>query len=159
MEENEPDFISPHRCLKELYLLSADYPHYLAEAKSEAVLMHDASALSISEATEKGFATGGGKGLLEALSLEQQKLYDRGQFSPYYLAETYSIRGRNQEALGYLKIALRSTCRRRDRHGEHSCLRQPAQRARLSPHPHRSRAAADQLNLATAASPYYRSHF
>jgi Tfp pilus assembly protein PilF len=105
MEENEPDFISPHRYLKELYLLSADYPHYLAEAKSEATLMHDDSALSIAEATEKGFATGGGKGLIEALSLQQQKLYDRGQFSPYYLAETYSILGKNHEALRYLKIA------------------------------------------------------
>jgi DNA-binding winged helix-turn-helix (wHTH) protein/tetratricopeptide (TPR) repeat protein len=105
MEENEPDFISPHRYLKELYLLSADYPHYLAEAKSEAMLMHDGSALRVAEATEKGFASGGGKGLLEALSIQQQELYDQGLFSPYYLAETYSILGRNQKALRYLKIA------------------------------------------------------
>lgn len=105
MEETEPDFISPHRYLKEIYLLTTDYPHYLAEAKSEAVLMHDASAIALADAAEKGFAAGGGRGLLEALRLQQRTLYDRGQFSPYYLAETYSVLGRKQEALQYLKAA------------------------------------------------------
>jgi DNA-binding winged helix-turn-helix (wHTH) protein/Tfp pilus assembly protein PilF len=105
MEENEPDFISPHRSLKEIYLLTADYPHYLVEAKSLAVLMHDSTALAIAEATEKGFASGGGKGLLETLALQQRKLYEKGTLSPYYLAGTYSILGNKQEALRYLKIA------------------------------------------------------
>ena len=72
MEENEPDFISPHRYLKNIYLLTADYPHYLAEARSEAVLMHDSSALAIVEATEKGFAAGGGKGLLKTSASNKQ---------------------------------------------------------------------------------------
>ena len=105
MEENEPDFISPHRYLKAIYLLSADYPHYLVESKSEAALMHDSAALAIAAATEKGFAAGGGKGLLEALLQQQKKLYDRGQFSPYNLAETCAILGNKQEALQYLKAA------------------------------------------------------
>jgi hypothetical protein len=105
MEETEPDFISPHRYLKDIYLLTADYPHYLAEAKSEAVLMHDASAIALADATEKGFAHGGGRGLLEALRRQQTTRYDRGQFSPYYLAETYSVLSRKQEALQYLKAA------------------------------------------------------
>jgi DNA-binding winged helix-turn-helix (wHTH) protein/tetratricopeptide (TPR) repeat protein len=105
MEENEPDFISPHRYLKEIYLLTADYPHYLAEAKKEAALMHDSSVLAIAEAAEKGFATGGGNGLLETLRQQEKKLYDRGLFSPYRLAETFSLLGNKQEALRYLKIA------------------------------------------------------
>lgn len=105
MEENEPDFISPHRYLKSIYLLTADYPHYLAEARKEAALMHDSSSLAIVDATEKGFAAGGGKGLFDALSREQKKLYDRGLLSPYMLAQTYSIMGDKQEALRYLKIA------------------------------------------------------
>ena len=105
MEENEPDFISPHRYLKVIYLETADYPHYLVEARSEAVLMHDSSALAVVEATEKGFATGGGKGLLEALRQQQTKLYERGLSSSYYLAATCSLLGNKQEALRYLKIA------------------------------------------------------
>ncbi len=105
MEENEPDFISPHRYLKFIYLLTADYPHYLAEARSEAVLMHDSSALAVVEATEKGFANGGGRGLRESLRRQQTKLYERGLLSPYFLAVTCSLQGNKQEALRYLKTA------------------------------------------------------
>jgi DNA-binding winged helix-turn-helix (wHTH) protein/Tfp pilus assembly protein PilF len=105
METTEPDFISPHRYLKFIYLLTADYSHYLAEAKKEAVLMHDSSALAIADATERAFAAGGGNSLLETLGAEQRKLYDRGLSSPFLLATTYSIQGNKPEALRYLKIA------------------------------------------------------
>ncbi len=105
MEENEPDFISSHRYLRLIYLQTADYPHYLVEAKKQAVLMHDQPALVVAEAAEKGFAAGGGRGLLEAQRLQQKKLYDRGQFSPYLLAQTCSLLGNRQEALQYLEAA------------------------------------------------------
>lgn len=105
MEENEPDFVSPHRYLKLIYLQTADYPHYLVEARSEAVLMRDSSALAAVEATGKGFATGGGKGLLDTLRQQQRQLYERGLLSPYFLAETCSLLGNKQEALRYLKVA------------------------------------------------------
>lgn len=45
--------------------------------------MHDDSALGTVDAKEKAFRAGGGKGLLETLSVEQKKLYDRGQLSPF----------------------------------------------------------------------------
>jgi DNA-binding winged helix-turn-helix (wHTH) protein/tetratricopeptide (TPR) repeat protein len=105
MEDSEPDFISPHRYLKFIYLQTADYPHYLVEARSEAVLMHDSSALAVVDATEKSLAAGGGKGLLEALLRHQTKLYERGLLSPYFLAVTCSLQGNKQEALRYLKTA------------------------------------------------------
>jgi DNA-binding winged helix-turn-helix (wHTH) protein/tetratricopeptide (TPR) repeat protein len=105
MEENEPDFISPHRYLKLIYLQTGDYPRYLIEARKEAVLMHDSSALAIADATEKGFAGGGGQSLLEALLLQEKKLYDRGLFSPFDLAQTCALMGKKREALQYLKIA------------------------------------------------------
>jgi serine/threonine-protein kinase len=111
METNEPDFISPHRYLKFFYLLTADYPHYLVEARSEAVLMQDNSALAVVEAAEKGFNSGGGKGLLKALRQQQTKLYERGLLSPYFLAVTCSLQGNKQEALRYLKTAY-------DRHAD-----------------------------------------
>jgi DNA-binding winged helix-turn-helix (wHTH) protein/Tfp pilus assembly protein PilF len=105
MEENEPDFVSPHRYLREIYLLTADYPNYLVEARSEALLVHDSSALAMVEATEKGFATGGGKDLLATLLQQQTKLYQRGLLSPYFLAVTCSLQGNKPEALRYLKTA------------------------------------------------------
>lgn len=105
MEETEPDFISPHRYLKFIYLITGDYPHHLVEARKEAALMHDSSALAVADATERAFAAGGKTGLLKILSVEQKKLYDRGQLSPFSLAATYSILGDKQAALRYLKIA------------------------------------------------------
>jgi DNA-binding winged helix-turn-helix (wHTH) protein/Tfp pilus assembly protein PilF len=111
MEENEPDFVSPHRYLKEIYLMTADHPYYLVEARNEAVLMRDSSTLAIVEATEKGFAAGGGRGLLESLLQQQAKLYDRGLLSPYYMAETCSLLGNKREALRYLRTAF-------DRHSD-----------------------------------------
>src|ERR1019366_7087766 len=80
-------------------------PHYLQEAKIEALLMHDSSALAIAEATEKALAAGGGRGLLENLRRQQTKLYERGLLSPYFLAVTCSLQGNKQEALRYLKTA------------------------------------------------------
>ncbi len=105
MEGNEPDFVSPHRYLKDIYLLTADYSHYLVEVRTEAVLMHDSSGLAVVEAAEKGFATGGGVGLLKTLRQQQTKLYEHGRLSPYFLAVTCSLQGDKQEALRYLKTA------------------------------------------------------
>jgi tetratricopeptide (TPR) repeat protein len=105
LEQSEPDFISPHRYLKVIYLETADYPHYLAEAKSEGRLMHDHSVLNLALASEKAFALRGGKGLLGSLRQEQTKLYERGLASPYFLAETCSLQGDRKEALHYLRAA------------------------------------------------------
>ncbi len=57
------------------------------------------------EVTEKGFSAAGEKGLLQALSLQQKKLYDRGLLSPWFLAQTQSIMGNKAEALRYLRTA------------------------------------------------------
>ncbi len=105
MEGNEPDFVSPHRYLKDIYLLTADYSHFLVEVRTEAVLMHDSSVLAVVEATEKGFAAGGGAGLLKTLRQQQIKLYEHGRLSPYFLAVTCSLQGDKQAALRYLKTA------------------------------------------------------
>ncbi len=101
----EPDFVSPHRYLKGMYFASGNYPSYLQEWKKEATLMHDNSTLKLVDAAERGFATGGSQGMLRNLLAQQKKLYQRGQLSPYYLAQTNSLLGDKLEALKYLQIA------------------------------------------------------
>lgn len=105
LEENEPDSVSPHRYLKYVYLKDGDYRDYLVESRKEAGLMHDSVALALTDAAEKAFARGGGRGMFETLRREQKKLYDQGAFSPYVLAETCSLMGNKAEALQYLKVA------------------------------------------------------
>jgi len=105
LEENEPGSVSPHRYLKYIYMWDGDYRDYLSESRKEANLMHDSTALAMSDVAEQAFARGGSRAMLEALRREQKKLYDQGTFSPYVLAETCSLRGDKTEALQYLKVA------------------------------------------------------
>jgi DNA-binding winged helix-turn-helix (wHTH) protein/Tfp pilus assembly protein PilF len=103
MEASEPDFISPHRYLKEIALADADYAAYLAEWKTEASLMHDESTAKLVEAVKKN--QGGSQGMLRSILALQTKLYEQGLISPYSLARTESISGNKQEALRLLAVA------------------------------------------------------
>lgn len=105
LETSEPDFISPHRYLKDIYFETGDDANYLREWKKEATLMRDKSALKLVDAAEKGYATGGSKGMLQSMRALQKSLYERGLLSPYRLAQTDSLLGNKQEALAYLKVA------------------------------------------------------
>jgi DNA-binding winged helix-turn-helix (wHTH) protein/Tfp pilus assembly protein PilF len=105
LEATEPDFISPHRYLKTIYLARGDYSLYLGEWRKEAGLMRDSASLKLVDAAEKGFASGGVRGMLENIRELQLKQYARGLLSPYNLAETESLLGNKAEALRYLKIA------------------------------------------------------
>jgi tetratricopeptide (TPR) repeat protein len=103
VEETDPNFMSPHRELKYIYLLTSDYPDYLVESRKEALILHSAAGLAIADGAERAFASGGGKAMLVELRNQQKKLYDQGLFSPYYLAETCAIMGNKREALQYLQ--------------------------------------------------------
>jgi len=105
LEATEPDFISPHRYLKVCYFGSGEYALYLEEWKKEAVLMRDNTGLKLVEAADKGFASGGVRGMLQNVRDLQRKFYERGLQSPYALAETDSLLGNKREALAYLQIA------------------------------------------------------
>jgi len=105
MEAAEPGFMSPHRYLKMSYLESGDYRDYLIEMKHEALLMRDRSELAIAEAAGKGFASGGGQGLLRSQLQEQKKFYAMGQYSPFLIAETCARLGDKAAAEQYLEAA------------------------------------------------------
>jgi DNA-binding winged helix-turn-helix (wHTH) protein/Tfp pilus assembly protein PilF len=111
LEATEPDFVSPHRYLKVCYFASGDYGLYLEEWRKEATLMRDNTSLKLVDAAEKGFASGGFRGMLRNVRDLQKKLYERGLQSPYSLAETDSLLGNKQEALHYLQTAY-------DKHNE-----------------------------------------
>jgi len=105
LEASEPDFVSPHRYLKEAYFSTGDYPHYLEEWRKEAVLMRDSPSLKLVETANKGLAAAGEKGMLQNMRSAEKELFERGLVSPYSLARIDSLLGNKQEALQYLKIA------------------------------------------------------
>lgn len=105
LEATEPDFISPHRYLKEIDFAAGDYAAYLREWKTEATLMHDTSGLKLIDAAEKGYSQAGAQGMLRNVQAAQKKLYEQGLLSPYPLAETDALLGDKQEALRLLTKA------------------------------------------------------
>jgi len=104
IEASEPDFISPHRYLSNLYLAAGDYTNYLDEWKKQASLMHDADSLKLWETAKKGYATGGAQGMLANTLAQQKKLCNAGTMSPFLVAGTAAMLGNDQEALRYLKM-------------------------------------------------------
>ena len=105
LEFAEPGFISPHRYLEEIAIESGDYSRYIAEMKHVAQLTQDHASLVIAEAAARGFATGGGPGLLEGQLQAQRQLLEKGQISPYLLAETCAFMGDKAGAQRYLEAA------------------------------------------------------
>lgn len=107
IEAREPDFLSPRLYLAEIYLNGKDYPNYLSESKKVAELRHDQTALAIVDAAEKGFASGDARGMWEGMLEVQNKFYRQGSLAPYRLAQTYAQLGENQEALNYVREAIK----------------------------------------------------
>jgi tetratricopeptide (TPR) repeat protein len=103
IETTEPDFLSPHNYLALIYFLQGDYRQYLAESKIAATLLHDERRLAIVAASEKGFAGGGPRGMLNAMLKEQQILRENGREAAYDLAATYAALGEKKEALDNLQ--------------------------------------------------------
>lgn len=103
IESTEPDFLSPHNYLALIYFLQGDYRQYLAESKIAATLLHDERRLAIVRASEKGFASGGSRGMLNEMLKQQQILHDNGREAAYDLAATHAALGEKKEALDNLQ--------------------------------------------------------
>jgi DNA-binding winged helix-turn-helix (wHTH) protein/Tfp pilus assembly protein PilF len=108
IEAADPNFASPHRYLKYAYFETGDYSNYLAEITKEAVVTHRDAERTVAEAAAKGFAEHGERGLLESQLQVQQKLYQQGILSAYWLAQTENRLGRTPQALNYLKVCAES---------------------------------------------------
>jgi tetratricopeptide (TPR) repeat protein len=106
IETTEPEFLSPHLYLSEIYFCGQDYANYLSESKKVALLRHDSAALAIVNAADEGLATGGAQAMWQTMLPVQKKFYLQGKLSPYPLAQTYSHLGEKTEAIQYLQEAL-----------------------------------------------------
>ncbi len=105
MEATDPNFVSIPRYLKNVYFAKSDYPNFLAEWRKEALLVHDAASLALVTDAEKGYAAGGEKGMLERILALQKKLNVKELVSPFDVARTCALLGKQTEALRYLKLA------------------------------------------------------
>ncbi len=102
IETTDPSFASAHRYLSEIYFSRQDYPNYLAELKTTALLLHDSKELDIATAAERGFQTAGYNGMLASTLAVQQRLNSEQALSGFHLAVTYARMHRKKDALLHL---------------------------------------------------------
>jgi tetratricopeptide (TPR) repeat protein len=106
IEAADPTFISPHRYLAGNAIVRGEYPVFLAESRKVAELAHDQAGLEVVKAGEKGFASGGGKAMLENERQLLEKDYEEGLIPGYHVAEICALAKKNQEAIHYLQEAF-----------------------------------------------------
>src|SRR5262249_23212923 len=88
-----------------VYFNEADFRSYFTEESIETHLTHDADGEYVLAQQEKGYATGGARGLEEATLHAHQKLYEEGRATDFTLASDYAILNDKNDALQHLEIA------------------------------------------------------
>ena len=106
LETTDPSLSSTHSYLATIYWEQKDYAKSLTESRRAAELRHDADGLALATVREKGFATGGLKGLYESELPVKKDLFDRGTGNAYALATTYAALGQRQQALECLQTSF-----------------------------------------------------
>ena len=106
LEATEPGLVSTHRYLRDIALVDKDYATYVSEAMKTAQLSHDASALAIVEAAQKGLRSGGPETMFRSALQAEKRLYAEGAVQAYFLAQTCTLLGEKQAAFEYLRQAL-----------------------------------------------------
>lgn len=106
IESADPAFISTHRYLAAIAIVRNDYSVYLAESRKVAELTNDPIALEGVQAAEHGFASGGGKEMLEGVRQVLEEYYPQGLVPGYRVAGICALSGKNQEAMHYLQDAF-----------------------------------------------------
>lgn len=106
IERAEPDFLSAPRYLADIAFETRDDRTFIEQSKRLAAISNDLQLTALANAAQHGFSKGGQRGMLEAMIVIQQREFDRGQSSGYYLARDYALLGKNAEAVTYLKAAI-----------------------------------------------------
>ena len=99
----DPEFLSPHRYLAEMYFTLRDYPNFLQESERAAALSHDEVLKATTTAAKAGFQRDGERGLLHNLYLIQKRFYAEAKLPATWLAITCVHLGKKDEALHFLR--------------------------------------------------------
>jgi hypothetical protein len=106
LEQTQPQFLSPHQYLAEVYIASGNDRAYLEEVAIAARLRGDARAKQLEKAATDGFAAGGHEGMLASLLQTQKQLYQKGRQTAYQLALAYADVKDWKDSVAYLKVSL-----------------------------------------------------
>jgi tetratricopeptide (TPR) repeat protein len=103
VELTDPEFLSPHRYLANMYMTLRDYPDFLLESEKAAQLSHDQVLKGTTAAAKAGFEREGERGLFRELYVSQKKSYVDNRLAGSFLAITCAHLGEKEEALQLLR--------------------------------------------------------
>lgn len=107
LAETQPDLLSPHAYLATIYLAQERYQDFLREYRQAATIANSATELAVADASDKAFAAGGSRAMLEAMLAVQKQQYAEGKEPAFKLALTAAMLGEKNVALGYLDASIR----------------------------------------------------
>jgi len=99
VEQDDPDFVAPHRYLARMNWSLRNYQAFLIESEKTADLTHDPLLKKTIATANLQFRSHGERGLLESLYVSRKKLYDDGRLAGTPLAEICVRQGKKEEAL------------------------------------------------------------
>jgi tetratricopeptide (TPR) repeat protein len=105
IEESQPGFLSPHTYLAFIHETRGEDAGYVRELTAAAALLSDDRRQAIATAASRGLASGGRKGMLQAILAAQQHLFLDGRASAFQLARAYARLGMVPEALATLQLS------------------------------------------------------
>jgi tetratricopeptide (TPR) repeat protein len=106
LEMSEPDFRSPPAFLARIDLAEGDYPGYLKQLHTLAMLSGDAADKRLAAAGQRGWAAAGATGMLRDLQSVQKQSLLNGRSNGFDLAHTCGLLGEKEDAMRYLLAAL-----------------------------------------------------
>lgn len=106
LEEDNPEFVSPHGYLATIAFNMNDDENFARELRSVALTRHDTTGVAVADAAAQGLARGGHAGMLRALYNVRQKLFAKSQATAFDLAATCAKLNDEVCARAYLAMSV-----------------------------------------------------
>jgi tetratricopeptide (TPR) repeat protein len=106
LEAADPNFLSPHNYLSSIYFDEGADQDYLRESETAAKLQHDRAREDLIVAARAGLASGGHKGMVEAIVREETDQFQAGESSAFPIARGWALLGDQAKALDYLRLSI-----------------------------------------------------
>ncbi|MGH6889022.1 MAG: hypothetical protein ACREHF_07480 [Rhizomicrobium sp.] len=106
VEEDHPNFASPHRYLAMIWLTMGENSSFLRETRLGALSRHDTLGVQLADAGAQGLTHGGRAAMLRAILNAQMKFFAADKIPAYAIADTYGALGDRERAMKYIAISV-----------------------------------------------------
>lgn len=110
IERTQPTLTSPAWFLREIDFARGDYPAYIKDSQRYASITRAADDVALADSVERGWASAGKNGLLQARARDLTEAFDHGTESGFALGQNLLLLGRSKEALPYFRASLKKHC-------------------------------------------------